>query len=212
MLQVGHSLRRSLVRNYYVPYVVTRQPNGSERVMDIFSRLLDDRVILVSGPVGEAMASTVTAQLLLLESENPEKPVQLYINSPGGSVTAGLAIYDTMNFIKPDVNTVVLGQASSMGALLLAAGVKRIALPNARIMVHQPSGGTSGTAADMFIHTKEILRIKERCNKIMAHHTGQPLEEIEKYMEKDYFMDAEEGLKFGIIDEIVEKRVLTPPV
>ena len=174
--------------------------------MDIFSRLQAERVIMISGPISDATSSVITAQLLFLESENPERPIQIYINSPGGSVTAGLAIYDTMRYIKPDVHTLVLGQACSMGALLLAGGDRRIALPHARIMVHQPSGGFEGTAGDMHIQTKEILRLRDRINKIFAQHTKQPLSEIEKVMERDHWMDAEEGLKFGIIDEIVEKR------
>jgi ATP-dependent Clp protease, protease subunit len=190
----------------YVPYVVKRDPQGGGMVMDIFSRLQAERVVMISGPISDATSSVITAQLLFLESENPEKPVQMYINSPGGSVTAGLAIYDTMRYIKPDVHTLVLGQACSMGALLLAGGDKRIALPNARIMIHQPSGGFEGTAADMFLQTKEILRLRERLNQILAHHTKQSVSEIEKVMERDHWMDAEEGRKFGIIDEIVVSR------
>lgn len=190
----------------YVPYVVKRDPQGGGMVMDIFSRLQDERVIMISGGISDSTSSVICAQLLFLESENPERPIQLYINSPGGSVTAGLAIYDTMRYIKPDIHTLVLGQACSMGALLLCGGDKRIALPHARIMVHQPSGGFEGTAADMHLQTKEILRLRDRINKIFAFHTKQPLSEIEKSMERDNWMDAEEGLKYGIIDEIVEKR------
>jgi ATP-dependent Clp protease protease subunit len=196
--------RRSL--SNYVPYVVKRDPQGGGMVMDIFSRLQAERVVMISGAVTDATASVITAQLLFLESENPEKPIQMYINSPGGSVTAGLAIYDTMRYVKPDVHTLVLGQACSMGAFLLAGGDKRIALPNARIMIHQPSGGFEGTAADMYLQTKEILRLRERLNSILAHHTKQPISEIEKVIERDHWMDAEEGKKFGIIDEIVTNR------
>ena len=175
-------------------------------VMDIFSRLQSERIVMISGAISDATSSVVTAQLLFLESENPEKPIQLYINSPGGSVTAGLAIYDTMQYIKPDVHTLVLGQACSMGALLLAGGDRRIALPHARIMIHQPSGGFEGTAGDMFIQTKEILRLRDRINHIFVKHTKQSLAEIEKAMERDHWMDTEEGLKFGIIDEVVVNR------
>jgi ATP-dependent Clp protease protease subunit len=196
-----------MMRRHYVPYVVRRNSQGSEIVMDIFSRLLDERIVMLSGSVNDTSASLITSQLLFLESENPNKPIYLYINSPGGSVASGLAIYDTMRFIKPSVHTLVLGQACSMGALLLAAGDKRSALPNARIMVHQPSGGASGTAEEMHIHTREILRLRERINEIFAFHTKQPLSVIEKSMERDHFMDAEEGIKYGIIDEIVSKRI-----
>ena len=196
--------RRNL--SNYVPYVVKRDPQGGGMVMDIFSRLQSERIVMVSGTITDATSSVVTAQLLFLESENPEKPIQMYINSPGGSVTAGLAIYDTMRYIKPDVHTLVLGQACSMGALLLAAGDRRISLPHARIMVHQPSGGFEGTARDMFIQTNEILRLRDRINNIFVKHTKQSLQEIEKTMERDHWMDAEEGLKFGIIDEIVVNR------
>jgi ATP-dependent Clp protease protease subunit len=174
--------------------------------MDIYSRMLDERIIMVSGEIEED-TSAIVAQLLYLESENPEKPIHMYINSPGGSVTGGLAIYDTIRFVKPPVHTLVLGQACSMGALLLCAGHKRISLPHSRIMVHQPSGGARGTAENMHIHTREILRIRERINHIFASHCKRPLEEIEKSMEKDNFMDAKEALTYGIIDEIVDKRV-----
>jgi len=174
--------------------------------MDIYSRLLDDRVVMVSGGINDEVSSLVTAQLLFLEADNPQRPIQMYINSPGGEVAAGLAIYDTMRYVSPDVHTLVIGQACSMGALLLAAGDKRIALPHSRIMVHQPSGGVTGTAHDMHIQTKEILRVRDRVNKIFARHCKQPIEEIEKYMDRDYWMDPQEGLKFGIIDEIVLSR------
>lgn len=186
--------------------MVVQKSSVGERAMDIYSRLLDDRIVMVSGEIGDAVSCVVTAQLLFLESENPEKPIQMYINSPGGSVTSGLAIYDTMRYIKPQVHTVVLGQACSMGALLLAAGDKRVALPHSRVMIHQPSGGMAGTAENMAIVTKEIIRMREAINLIFAKHTKQTLKTIETSMERDFYMDANAALKFGIIDEVVEKR------
>jgi len=196
-------MNRESIRRYTVPIVTSKR---GDSVTDIYSRLLDERVVMISGPIDDKTASVVTAQLLFLESENPEKPIQVYINSPGGEVAAGLGIYDTMKYVRPEIRTLVLGQACSMGALLLAAGDRRIALPNARIMIHQPSGGAQGTAGDIFIQTKEIMRIRDRVNEIFAASCKQPISEIEKCMERDYWMDAQEGLKFGIIDEIVERR------
>lgn len=189
-----------------MPYVVKRSAQGGERVMDIYSRMLEERIIMIGGEVEED-TSAIVSQLLFLEAENPEKPIHLYINSPGGSVTGGLAIYDTVRFIKPEVHTLVVGQACSMGALLLACGHKRVALPNARIMVHQPSGGARGTAENMLLHTNEIIRIRTRLNQIFSEHCHKPIKEIEDAMSRDHFMDAKEALEFGIIDEIVEKRI-----
>ncbi|RTZ58341.1 MAG: ATP-dependent Clp endopeptidase proteolytic subunit ClpP, partial [Gammaproteobacteria bacterium] len=179
-----------------------------ERAYDIYSRLLKERVIFLVGQVEDYMANLIVAQLLFLESENPDKDISLYINSPGGSVTAGLAIYDTMQFIKPDVSTVCIGQAASMGALLLTGGAKgkRYALPHSRMMIHQPLGGYQGQATDIEIHAKEILRVRERLNKIMAKHTGQSLDVIENDTERDNFMEADESVKYGLIDEVIEQR------
>jgi len=193
--------------NALVPMVV-EQTNRGERAYDIYSRLLKDRIIFLTGPLFDEMASLICAQLLYLESENPTKDISFYINSPGGVVTAGLAIYDTMQYIKPDVSTVCLGQAASMGSMLLAAGTKgkRFALPHARVMVHQPSGGAQGQAADIEIHAREILKVRQRLNEIYRTHTGQPIETIEKAMERDRFMDAEEAREFGIVDEVVAER------
>ncbi|MEQ8967154.1 MAG: ATP-dependent Clp endopeptidase proteolytic subunit ClpP [Azospirillaceae bacterium] len=193
--------------NALVPMVV-EQTNRGERAYDIYSRLLKDRIIFLTGPLFDEMASLICAQLLYLESENPTKDISFYINSPGGVVTAGLAIYDTMQYIKPDVSTVCLGQAASMGSMLLAAGTKgkRFALPHARVMVHQPSGGAQGQAADIEIHAREILKVRQRLNEIYRSHTGQPIETIEKAMERDRFMDAEEARDFGIVDEVVAER------
>ena len=190
-----------------VPMVVENTGRG-ERAYDIYSRLLKERVIFLVGQVEDYMANLIVAQLLFLESENPEKDISLYINSPGGSVTAGMAIYDTMQFIKPKVNTVCTGQAASMGALLLTAGATggRFALPHARIMVHQPLGGYQGQATDFEIHAKEILRIKDELNHIMARHTGQKLAKVTKDTERDNFMSAEEAKAYGLIDEVIEKR------
>jgi len=191
-----------------VPMVVEQTSRG-ERSYDIYSRLLKERVIFAVGPVEDYMANLIVAQLLFLESENPDKDIHLYINSPGGSVTAGLSIYDTMQFIKPDVSTMCIGQAASMGAFLLAGGAagKRFCLPNARTMIHQPSGGAQGQATDIDIQAKEILIIRERLNQLMAEHTGQPLETIERDTERDRFMNAEQSKEYGLIDEVVDNRV-----
>ena len=193
--------------NTMVPMVVEQTSRG-ERAYDIFSRLLKERSIFLVGGVNDAVASLVCAQLLFLESENPNKDIHFYINSPGGIVTSGLAIYDTMQYIRPEISTVCIGQAASMGSLLLAAGAKgkRFALPNARIMVHQPSGGAEGQAADIEIHAREILRMRARLNEIYVKHTGQTLEQIELALERDKFLEAHEAKAFGIIDEVVENR------
>jgi ATP-dependent Clp protease protease subunit len=190
-----------------VPMVIETTGRG-ERAYDIYSRLLKERIIFLVGPVEDYMANLVVAQMLFLESENPEKDIYLYINSPGGSVSAGLAIFDTMNFIKPDVSTLCTGMAASMGAFLLAAGAKgkRIALPNASVMIHQPSGGARGTAADIEISAREILKTREQLNKILAERTGQPLEKIAKDMERDYWMSAEETMAYGLVDQVIAKR------
>ncbi len=190
-----------------VPMVIETTGRG-ERAYDIYSRLLKERIIFLVGPVEDYMANLVVAQMLFLESENPEKDIFLYINSPGGSVSAGLAIFDTMNFIKPDVSTLCTGMAASMGAFLLAAGAKgkRIALPNASVMIHQPSGGARGTAADIEISAREILKTREQLNKILAERTGQPLEKIAKDMERDYWMSAEETMAYGLVDQVIAKR------
>ena len=193
--------------NTLVPMVV-EQSNRGERAYDIYSRLLKERIIFLVGPINDNVASLVTAQLLFLESEDPKKQINLYINSPGGLVTAGLGIYDTMQYIKPDVSTLCIGQAASMGSFLLAAGKKgkRLSLPNSRIMVHQPSAGFQGQATDIEIHAKEILSLKSRLNKIYSKHTGQSVDDIAKALERDYFMTAEDAKKFGLIDTVVEKR------
>ena len=190
-----------------VPIVVEQSARG-ERSYDIYSRLLKERVIFLVGPVEDYMANLIVAQLLFLESENPEKDIHLYINSPGGSVTAGMSIYDTMQFITPDVSTMCIGQASSMGAFLLAAGApgKRFCLPNSRNMIHQPSGGTNGQASDIHIHAQEILKIRDRLNRCLADHTGQPIEKIELDTERDNFMSAEESKAYGLMDEVLDKR------
>ena len=190
-----------------VPMVV-EQTNRGERAYDIFSRLLKERIIFLNGPIDDGMASLVCSQLLFLESENPAKDISMYINSPGGIVTSGLAIYDTMEYIRPDVSTVCMGQAASMGSLLLMAGAagKRYALPNARIMTHQPSGGFQGQASDIEIHAREILDLRKRLNGIYEQHTGKSLKQVEKIMERDTFMTAEDAKSFGLIDEVVTKR------
>ena len=190
-----------------VPIVV--EPTGrGERSFDIFSRMLRERLIFLVGPVEDYMANLVVAQLLFLESENPDKDIYLYINSPGGAVTAGLAIYDTMQFIKPDVSTVCIGQAASMGALLLAGGAagKRFCLPHSRMMIHQPLGGFQGQATDIDIHAREILRVRDRLNNILVTHTGQTLEKIDKDTERDNFMDGPEAVAYGLVDSILDKR------
>ena len=194
-----------------VPIVVEQSSRG-ERSYDIYSRLLKERVIFVVGQVEDYMANLIVAQLLFLESENPDKDIHLYINSPGGSVTAGMAIYDTMQFIKPDVSTLCIGQAASMGAFLLAGGAKgkRFALPNSRMMIHQPLGGFSGQASDIDIHAKEILKIREKLNSKLARHTGQTVRQIAKDTDRDRFMDAGEAKKYGLIDEVRELLVDTP--
>lgn len=193
--------------NTLVPIVVEQTSKG-ERSYDIFSRLLKERIVFVSGTVFDQMATLVTAQLLFLESENPKKEISMYINSPGGSVTSGLSIYDTMRYIKCQVSTLVVGQAASMGSLLLAAGEKgmRFALPNSRIMVHQPSGGIQGQATDISIHAQEMLDTKARLNKIYSDHTGQPIKRVQSALERDRFMTPDEAKEWGLIDEIVESR------
>jgi ATP-dependent Clp protease protease subunit len=193
--------------NLLVPMVV-EQTNRGERAFDIYSRLLKERIIFVIGPVNDNMASLVCAQLLFLESENPDKDVSLYVNSPGGHVHSGLAMYDTMQYVRPKISTVCIGMAASMGSLILAAGAKgkRFALPNSNIMVHQPSGGFSGQASDIEIHAKEVLKSRARLNEIYARHTGQDLKAIEEAMDRDRFMDSEQAKAFGIIDEVVAKR------
>ena len=191
----------------YLPTVIEQSGRG-ERALDIYSRMLRERVVFLIGEVNDISANAVVAQLLFLESENPDKDISLYINSPGGSVTAGMSIYDTMQFIKPDVSTLCLGQAASMGAFLLNAGAKgkRFALPNSRIMIHQPLGGFSGQASDIEIHAKEILRIKENLNSIMAKHSGQSVEKITEDTNRDNFLSAEEAQKYGLIDKVLSKR------
>jgi len=193
--------------NTLVPMVVEQSSKG-ERAYDIYSRLLKERIIFLTGQINDNVASLVTAQLLFLEAEDPKKEIYLYINSPGGLVTAGLGIYDTMQYIKPDISTLCIGQAASMGSFLLAAGTKgkRFSLPNSRVMVHQPSAGFQGQATDIEIHAKEVLALKKRLNEIYSKHTGKPVEEIKKALERDNFMTADVAKSFGLIDEVVEKR------
>jgi ATP-dependent Clp protease protease subunit len=190
-----------------VPMVVEQSARG-ERAFDIYSRLLKERVIFIVGPIEDHMANLIVAQLLFLESDNPDKDIHLYINSPGGSVTAGMAIYDTMRFIKPDVSTICVGQAASMGAFLLSAGTKgkRFALTHSRVMIHQPLGGFQGQASDIAIHAKEILKIKGQLNQLLADHTGQPIENIERDTDRDNFMAADEAQNYGLIDQVLTKR------
>lgn len=190
-----------------IPMVV-EQSNRGERAYDIFSRLLKERIIFITGPIDDSVATIVTAQLLFLEAENPKKEISLYINSPGGIVTAGMAIYDTMQFIRPPVSTLCIGQAASMGSLLLAAGEKgmRYCLPHSRVMVHQPSGGFSGQASDIERHAEDIIKIKKRLNDLYVNHTGQSYNIIEKTLDRDYFMDSEEAKKFGIVDAVIASR------
>ncbi len=190
-----------------VPMVVEQTARG-ERAYDIYSRLLKERLVFIVGPVEDQMANLIVAQLLYLESENPDKDIQLYINSPGGSVTSGLSVYDTMQFVNCDVSTICIGQAASMGALLLGGGAagKRYALPHSRIMMHQPSAGYSGQATDIDIHAKEVLELKRRLNAIMARHTGQTVQQIEQDLERDNFMSGEEAVKYGLIDTILQQR------
>jgi len=193
--------------SYLVPMVIETTGKG-ERAYDIYSRLLKDRIVFVGTPIDDVIANLIIAQILFLNMEDPGKDINIYVNSPGGSVTAGLAIYDTMRFVKCDVATYCLGQAASMGALLLAAGTKgkRYALPNARVMIHQPWGGTQGTASDIHIQAKEILKLKEQLNQILVHHTGQSMERIEKDTDRDYFMSAEEAKNYGIVDQVITTR------
>ena len=194
-----------------VPMVV-EQTNRGERAYDIFSRLLKERIIFVTGPVEDGMSTLTVAQLLFLEAENPKKEISMYINSPGGVVTSGLAIYDTMQFVKPDISTICVGQAASMGSLLLAAGAKgkRYSLPHSRVMIHQPHGGAQGQASDIEIQAKEILYLRERLNQIFVKHTGQTMEAIQKDTDRDRFMSGEEAVKYGIIDKVLDKRAVAP--
>lgn len=194
-------------KNQYIPYVIEQTGRG-ERVFDIYSRLLKDRIIFLGSPIDDHVANLVIAQLLFLEAENPERDINLYINTPGGSVTAGLAIYDTMQYIKPDVSTICVGMAASMGAILLAAGTKgkRYALPHSRIMIHQPWGGVQGQAIDIKIHAEEIMRLRKIINEILAKHTNQDIEKIEKDTDREFFMSSEDALKYGIIDEVITSR------
>jgi ATP-dependent Clp protease protease subunit len=199
--------------NYLVPMVV-EQTNRGERAYDIYSRLLKERIIFITGPIEDGMASIVVAQLLFLEAENPKKELSIYINSPGGIVTSGMAIYDTMQFIRPEVSTLCIGQAASMGSLLLTAGAAgmRFALPNARIMVHQPSGGFQGQATDIMLHAQEILNLKKRLNEIYVKHTGQSLKKIEDALERDYFLTADMAKDFGLVDKVIDKRLEELPI
>ena len=193
--------------SYLVPYVVEQTSRG-ERTYDIYSRLLKERIVFVSGPIDDAIATVVTAQLLFLEADNPKKEISMYINSPGGLVTAGLAIYDTMQYIRPAVATLCIGQAASAASLLLCAGEKgqRFALPNSRVMLHQPSGGAQGQATDIARHAQEIVKLKKRLNEIYARHTGQPVDAIEKALDRDYFLTADEAKNFGLVDQVFTKR------
>jgi ATP-dependent Clp protease protease subunit len=195
--------------NTLVPMVVEQTSRG-ERAYDIYSRLLKERIIFLAGPVHDGMSSLIVAQLLFLESENPSKEISMYINSPGGVVTSGLSIYDTMQYIRPKVSTLVIGQAASMGSLLLCAGEKgmRFSLPNSRVMVHQPSGGYQGQATDIMIHAEETLKLKRRLNEIYSHHTGQSVDAVEAALERDRFLTAEDAKAFGLIDDIVDRRAV----
>lgn len=194
-------------RNYLVPTVI-EQTNKGERAYDIYSRLLKDRIIFLSGPVEDAVSDIIIAQLLFLESEDPDKDIQFYINSPGGVVTSGLAIYDTMNYIKPDVSTICIGQAASMAAVLLSSGAKgkRFSLPNSNIMIHQPSGGAQGQASDIQIQAEQILKIKKRLNEILADNTGKSIDQIAKDTDRDFAMTAKEALDYGLIDQVIESK------
>ena len=207
MLMSAHDNVQSTTQAALVPMVVEQSARG-ERSFDIFSRLLRERVIFLTGQVEDHMANLIVAQLLFLEAENPDKDIHLYINSPGGSVSAGLAIFDTMNFIKPEVSTICMGGAYSMGSFLLAAGQKgkRYALANSRVMIHQPSGGAQGQATDIEINAREILKTRARLNEILAERTGQPVEKIEKDVERDYWLDAKEAKEYGLVDEVLERR------
>ena len=195
------------ISNQLVPMVVEQTPRG-ERAFDIYSRLLKERVIFITGAVEDHMANLIVAQLLFLEADNPDKDINLYINSPGGSVTAGMSIYDTMSYIKPDISTLCIGQASSMGAVLLTGGTKgkRFALPNSRIMIHQPLGGFQGQATDIEIHAKEVLKIRTKLNEVLSKHSGQKIETIEQDTERDNFMSGEEACDYGLIDKVISKR------
>ncbi len=197
--------------SYLVPMVIETTGKG-ERAYDIYSRLLKERIVFIGTPIDDVIANLIIAQILFLNMEEPGKDINIYVNSPGGSVTAGLAIYDTMRFVKCDVATYCLGQAASMGSLLLAAGTKgkRYSLPNARVMIHQPWGGTQGTASDIHIQAKEILKLKEQLNQILVHHTGQTLDRIEKDTDRDYFMSAEEAKNYGIVDQVITTRMEVP--
>jgi ATP-dependent Clp protease protease subunit len=199
--------------NYLVPMVV-EQTNRGERSYDIYSRLLKERIIFITGPIEDNVATLIVAQLLFLEAENPKKEISMYINSPGGVVTSGMAIYDTMQFVRPPVSTLCVGQAASMGSLLLAAGHKdlRFALPNARIMLHQPSGGFQGQATDIMLHAQEILNLKKRLNEIYVKHTGQALKKIEDALERDYFLTADMAREWGVVDKVIERRPEESPV
>ena len=198
---------------YLVPMVIEQTGRG-ERAYDIYSRLLKDRIVFIGTPIDDTIANLIIAQILFLHMEQPDKDINVYINSPGGSVTAGLAIYDTMRFVKCDVATYCVGQAASMGALLLTAGTKgkRFSLPHARVMIHQPWGGAQGSASDIHIQAREILKLKDELNRILVKHTGQPLEKIEKDTDRDYFMSAEESKAYGIVDEVIVTKLDTPPV
>jgi ATP-dependent Clp protease protease subunit len=204
---------RDTYQNQLVPMVV-EQTNRGERAYDIYSRLLKERIIFITGPINDDMATLVVAQLLFLEADNPKKEISMYINSPGGMVTSGLAIYDTMQFVRPQVSTMCLGLAASMGSLLLAAGQKglRFALPNARILVHQPKGGFEGQVTDIMLHAQEILNLKKRLNEIYMKHTGQPLQKIEEALERDFFMTAETAKDFGLVDKVIDHRPEIPPL
>ena len=195
------------IYNQLVPMVVEQTPRG-ERAFDIYSRLLKERVIFITGPIEDYMANLIVAQLLFLEAENPDKDINVYINSPGGSITSGMSIYDTMTYIKPDISTLCIGQAASMGAILLAGGTsgKRFALPNSRIMIHQPLGGFQGQASDFEIHAKEILSMKKKLNEILAFHTGKEVDQLEKDTERDNFMNGEEAKDYGLIDKVISQR------
>ncbi len=201
---------QEIYMNTLVPMVVEQSSRG-ERAFDIYSRLLKERIIFLSGPVNDAVSTLIVAQLLFLEADNPKKEIAFYINSPGGSVSAGLAMYDTMQFIRPAVSTMVTGMAASMGSLLLTAGEKdmRFSLPNSRIMVHQPSGGFQGQASDIERHAQDIVKIKRRLNEIYVHHTGQPYELIERTLDRDHFMDPDEAVEFGLVDKVIDKRVVS---
>ena len=200
------------IKNQLVPMVVEQTPRG-ERAFDIYSRLLKERVIFITGPIEDHMANLVVAQLLFLEAENPEKDINIYINSPGGSVTSGMSIYDTMSYIKPDISTLCIGQASSMGAILLTGGTKgkRFALPNSRIMIHQPLGGFQGQATDIEIHAQEILKIRTKLNEILSQHSGKDIDKVSQDTERDNFMSGDEAVKYGLIDKAVSYTHLTLP-